>query len=255
VASVGLPQYTAPVPHDTVVVVSDAHLGPGSEAAAAAFFRFLDAVPNLARHLVINGDLFDFWFEYATVIPRHAFPVLAALDRVRRAGVTLTLTGGNHDRWGGTFWGAEIEAAFHPAGVALPLAGWRALVTHGDGVAEEHLSARVMHRVTCWPPTAALFRWLHPDLGIRLARAMSGVLAAETRDDATVNRAARAQAGWARRYLADHPDLDLLVLGHTHRPALEAVGPRRWYLNPGAWFDNGRHAVITADGPELRTFG
>jgi UDP-2,3-diacylglucosamine hydrolase len=255
VASVGSPQYTARVLSDTAVVVCDAHLGPGSGASTAAFLRFLETVPALGRQLVINGDLFDFWFEYGTVIPRQAFPVLAALDRVRGAGVALTLTGGNHDRWGGAFWGTEIAAAFHPSGVTLPLAGWRALVIHGDGLAERHLSARIMHRVTRWAPTVALFRWLHPDLGIPLVRRMSGALAARARDEGVVDRAAQAQAAWARSYLAAHPDIALLVLGHTHRAACEAVAPRRWYVNPGAWFDGGRHALITPDGPELRTFG
>jgi UDP-2,3-diacylglucosamine hydrolase len=236
-------------------VVSDAHLGPEAGEATAAFLRFLEVVPDLGRQLLINGDLFDFWFEYATVIPRQAFPVLAALDRVRGAGVALTITGGNHDRWGGAFWGAEIGAGFHRAGAAVPLAGWRAFVTHGDGLAEEHLSARLMHRVTRWGPTAALFRWLHPDLGIPLVRAMSGMLAAQTGDQRAADRAALAQAEWARRYLAAHPDVDLLVLGHTHRAVCEAVEPRRWYVNPGAWFDGGRHALITPDGPALRTFG
>lgn len=255
VASVGTSQYTAPVAHDTVVVVSDAHLGPASEAATAAFLRFLDAVPDLGRHLVINGDLFEFWFEYATVIPRHAFPVLAALERVRRAGVALTLTGGNHDRWGGAFWRMELGAAFHPAGTSLTLAGRRALVLHGDGVAEQRRSARLLHAVTRWAPTATLFRWLHPDVGIRLVGLLSGALAADTRDPAAIERAAGAQAAWAQAFLAAHPDVDLLVLGHTHRPALEAAGAARWYLNPGAWFDGGCHAVVTADGPELRKFG
>jgi UDP-2,3-diacylglucosamine hydrolase len=237
------------------VVVSDAHLGPDAEAATAGFLRFLDAVPALGRHLVINGDLFEFWFEYATVIPRHAFPVLAALAQVRRAGVTVTLTGGNHDRWGGPFWSAEVGAAFHAAGVSLTLAGRRAYVTHGDGIAEGRASARVLHAVTRWRATTALFRWVHPDIGIRLVRAISGFLGADARNPLVVAQAAAAQAGWARRYLASHPETELLVLGHTHQAALEAVGPGRWYLNPGAWFDGGAHAVVTSEGPELRRFG
>jgi UDP-2,3-diacylglucosamine hydrolase len=242
------------VPHDTVIVVSDAHLGPDAGARTAGFLRFLEAVPDLGRHLVINGDLFEFWFEYATVIPRHAFPVLAALARVRHAGVTLTLTGGNHDRWGGAFWGAELGAAFHPSGAALSLAGRRALVVHGDGVAERRRAARLLHRVTRWGPTVALFRWVHPDVGIRLVRAMSGMLAADTRDPQAIALAAQAQAAWAHAYLGTHREVDLLVLGHTHQAALEAAGPGRWYLNPGAWCDGGSHAVITPAGPELRRF-
>jgi UDP-2,3-diacylglucosamine hydrolase len=99
-----------------------------------AFHQFLATVPDMARHLVINGDLFDFWFEYGTVIPRSAFPTLAALDAIRRAGVRLTITGGNHDRWSRGFWQRELGASFHsPASApSSPTAtAWTALSDRG----------------------------------------------------------------------------------------------------------------------------
>lgn len=247
-------QYTAAVPGDTVVVVADAHLGSADPGDAAAFFAFLDAVPSLGRHLVVNGDLFDFWFEYRSVIPRRAFPVLAALARLTGRGVGLTLTGGNHDRWGGSFWTRDLGATFLPRGGPLTLAGWRAYVHHGDGLAERHWASRVMHAVTRWGPTAALFRWVHPDVGFPLVHALSGLLAESTRDGPALDRAAAAQAAWARRHVAAHPDLDLVLLSHTHRAALERVADRRWYLNPGPWMEERRYAVITPDGPALCVF-
>ncbi|HET7040004.1 MAG TPA: UDP-2,3-diacylglucosamine diphosphatase [Gemmatimonadales bacterium] len=242
------------MPLHTVVVVADAHLGSADPADAAAFLRFLDAVPDLGRHLVINGDLFDFWFEYRSVIPRRAFPVLSALHRLRGRGVAITLTGGNHDRWGGPFWTDELGATFLGRGGSLDLAGWRAFLHHGDGLVERHVAARVMHAVTRWPLTAAAFRLLHPDLGIRLVHAMSGLLAESTRDGPALDRAAAAQAGWAREYLARNSAVDLVVLAHTHRAACEAAGDRRWYLNPGPWMGERRYAVVDAQGPALRAF-
>ncbi len=247
-------QYTAAMLPETVVVVSDAHLGHAPEPAASAFHRFLDVVPDLGSHLVVNGDLFDFWFEYGAVIPRHAFPTLSALDRVRRRGVRITVTGGNHDRWGGEFWRQQLGAEFHRGGVTVPLAGWRTFLAHGDGLAERHLMARAMHRVTRWPVTAALFRWLHPDLGFRLVDLMSRTLADQTRDPAALDRAAASQEDFARAYLEAHADVDLVVLGHTHRPALVQVGSGRWYVNPGAWMEGGSYALITSAGPTLETF-
>ncbi len=83
------------------MIVSDVHLGHAPPEVADAFRRFLERVPDLGEHLIVNGDLFEFWFEYREVIPKRAFPTLEALGRVRRAGVQLTVTGGNHDRWGG----------------------------------------------------------------------------------------------------------------------------------------------------------
>jgi UDP-2,3-diacylglucosamine hydrolase len=246
-------QYTAPVPETTAVIVADAHLG-SAERDRNTFLRFLSAVPDLGGHLVINGDLFDMWFEYGTVIPRSAFPVLSALDRLVRHGIQVTVTGGNHDRWGGPFWRQEVGAAFHPEGLRLRIAGFTADVRHGDGLAETHRAAWLMHRVTRWPLTIGAFRWLHPDLGLRLAAVIARRLAQETRDAAVLDRAAAAQGRWARALLEQDSDIDLVVLAHTHRAALEEVSQRRWYLNPGAWCDDQRYAVVSSDGPMLRTF-
>lgn len=247
------PQYTAPVPETTAVIVADAHLAAAGPTRDA-FLRFLAAVPAMGGHLVINGDLFDMWFEYGTVIPRSAFPVLSTLHGLVRDGLAVTVTGGNHDRWGGPFWRDDVGATFHSGAARLALAGLRAEVRHGDGIAETHVTARAMHRVTRWRATVAAFRWLHPDVGLRLAKALSGRLAQQTRDGAVLERAAAAQGRWARDRLAQDPSLDLVVLGHTHRPALEAVASRRWYLNPGAWCEGQCYAVVAPDGPELRTF-
>jgi len=236
-----------------VVIVSDAHLGP--EVSSGPFLRFLASVPDLGAHLVVNGDLFDFWFEYGAVIPRRAFRVLSALHRLVLQGIEVTVTGGNHDRWGGSFWPEEVGAAFHREGAHLVLCGWRAAVLHGDGASETHAAARVMRRVTRWPVTAAAFRWLHPDLGLRLVLRMSGMLAQQTRDGEVLERAAAAQAAWARAFLAREAAVDLLVLGHTHRATLERVAERRWYVNPGAWCEGQCYALVTDAGPELCVFG
>jgi len=239
---------------ETVLVLSDAHLNGVPDTVAASLHAFLASVPQAGDHLLINGDLFEFWFEYDSVIPRRAFPTLARLAAARERGVRLTLTGGNHDRWGRGFWQRELGAAFHPGSVELTLAGWRALVAHGDGLAEPQGGARLLHAVTRHPLTAAAFRWIHPDLGHGLVQRFSGVLGASTRDPATLDRAAAAQDAWARGTLAERRDLDLVVLGHTHRPVLAEVGEKRWYLNSGAWMDGFRYAVITERGPELRTY-
>lgn len=243
------------MPPETVVVVSDAHLGHAPEHVGEALRRFLREVPRMAAHLVINGDLFDFWFEYRRVIPRAAFATLAVLREIREQGVRLTVTGGNHDRWGGDFWVRELGAAFHAGAVELELAGRRTFLAHGDGLAENRPLGHLLHRATRHPAVAGLFRLIHPDVGFWLADRLSGVLAKQTRDDAALDRGARVQERYALELLARRPDLALVILGHTHRPALRAVDGGRWYLNPGAWLDGFSFAVLGPDGPELRRFG
>lgn len=236
------------------VIVSDVHLGYAPPEVDSAFRRFLECVPDLGDHLIVNGDLFEFWFEYREVIPKRAFPTLEALGRVRRAGVRLTVTGGNHDRWGGAFWRDELDAAFHAGGVELEVAGHPALVTHGDGIGDEQWRARALHAVVRHPVTVGLFRLLHPDLGLALVRRLSPMLAGKARDEEIVRRYAEAQAAQARQLLADRTDLALVVMGHTHRSACEEVSPGRWYLNPGAFAEGMCYAVVEREGPRLERF-
>jgi len=237
-----------------VLVVADAHLGQVPPAIESAFHRFLEAVPDLGEALLINGDLFDFWFEYRAVIPRRHFGTVAKLQTLRAKGVAITLVGGNHDRWGGDFLTRDLGIGFHGGAAEIEVAGRRAFVAHGDGLTEQHWSAKLMHQITRHPITVRLFRALHPDLGFWIAHRLSGTLADSTRDPAVLDRAARAQAQYAEDLLRRRPDLGLVILAHTHRPALAELGNGRAYLNPGAFLDGYRYAVVTANNVELKAF-
>jgi len=237
-----------------VVVVADAHLGEAAASVKAAFHCFLDAVPDLGDALLINGDLFDFWFEYASVIPRRPFASLAKLHALRQRNIPIVLVGGNHDRWGGDFLTKDLGIRFFGGQAELDVAGRPAFVAHGDGLTEQHWAARVMHRVTRHPATIRVFRALHPDLGLWIADRLSGRLADNTRDAAVLDRAAAAQSQWAKALLARRPELDLVILAHTHRPALERLPDGRAYLNPGAWVEGFRYAIVTRSDIELKVF-
>lgn len=234
--------------------MADAHLGQVPRAVEAAFHAFLEQVPRPGDHLLINGDLFDFWFEYGAVIPRKHFSSVARLQAVRARGVAVTFVGGNHDRWGGKFLTDDLGIAFHGGEAELDLAGRRTFVAHGDGLTEQHWSARLMHRITRHPATIWTFRHLHPDLGFWIADKLSGTLADSTKDRAVLDRAAEAQRVWACELLQRRPELRLVVLAHTHRPRLETLADGRAYLNPGAFLDGGRYAIVSAEGIDLRQF-
>ena len=118
-----------------LVVVQDAHLGACPAAAEEAFFDFLDEVPTLGDALLINGDLYDFFFAWKRVIPRQAFRCAAALEQLRQR-VPIVMTGGNHDRWGGTFWN-DIDIRFAPLEMTFEVGYRKALAIHGDGITEK----------------------------------------------------------------------------------------------------------------------
>jgi UDP-2,3-diacylglucosamine hydrolase len=247
-----MPIFGAVLGH-ALVIVSDAHLGVAPPAAEAALLSFLEAVPDLGDCLLVNGDLFDFWFSYARVIPRRGFHVAAALARLRRR-VPIVMVGGNHDRWGGDFWQRDIGMEFDPHRATFDVGSRRVAAIHGDGLTEPGRGATLLHRAINHPITAAVYRAIHPEVGLRMVDFLSPRLGDHTPDPARLAEAAARQAEWAARLLANEPELGLVVMGHTHQPALMAPAPGRQYLNPGAWFDGFRFAVANEHGAELRTF-
>lgn len=236
------------------IVVADAHLGQVPRAVTDTFHAFLETVPRPGDHLLINGDLFDFWFEYGSAVPRRHLGTLMKLRTLIETGVKVTFMGGNHDRWGGDFLRHDVGIAYYPASAELELAGRRAFVVHGDGLTEQHWSGVVTHWVLRQPLTVAAFRLLHPALGFWLADRLSGTLADNTKDAAVLDRAEAAQAAYARALLARRPELSLVVMAHTHRSRLDEQPDGRAYLNPGAFLDGGRYAVIRGGVVTLCTF-
>ncbi|MEZ4414580.1 MAG: UDP-2,3-diacylglucosamine diphosphatase [Gemmatimonadota bacterium] len=240
------------MPMPSVYVTSDVHLGAVPRDTEAAFIRWLEHAGVNAGSVLINGDLFDFWFEYRSAVPRGHARVLGALATLVDAGVPVTLMGGNHDWWGGSFLRDEVGVEFLQEKVIRDLAGHRTLVAHGDGLGRGDLGYRMLKWLLRSPVTVAGFRWLHPDLGAWLAARVSRTGTRDHADNAATLARAEYVRGWAIERLAADPTLDLVLLGHTHIPGLEEVEPGRFYLNAGDWVYRRTYAVLTrGEAPRL----
>lgn len=238
----------------TLVVLADAHLGAAPPTVERDLIRFLAAVPELGDSLLINGDLFDFWFSYRRVIPRHGFRVAGALARLRER-VPIVMIGGNHDRWDDAFWREDLGIDFAPDQRRFEIGNRRVLAIHGDGLTDPRRSARMLHWLIARRGFVAAFRAIHPDLAYRLVDRMAPHLGEQPVDEAVLATAAARQQAWADHVLETERDLDLVVMGHTHHPVLTTRNDGRQYLNPGAWFDGGRYAVVSDAGVRLAQFG
>ena len=240
------------MPIEQLVVAGDAHLGAAPRAVEDALLRWLDAVPSLGDGLLLNGDLFAFWFGYRRAIPRAGVRVLARLAALARA-MPVLMTGGNHDRWGESFWEPELGIRFGRSELRFELGSRPALAIHGDGVSEPTWRTALKQRIIGHPFVSAGFRALPADLAFRLADGLGAPLESSPESDRLAEQAAALQRIWAERRLHQE-ELSLLVMGHTHRPATtEPVAGRR-YLNPGAWFDGYRYAVATGAEVSLRQY-
>jgi UDP-2,3-diacylglucosamine hydrolase len=230
-------------------VISDVHLGHAPEAVEQSLLRFLRALPGHTGSLLINGDLFEFWFEWKHVVPRSGVRVLAALMDLRDAGIPMTMIAGNHDCWGGdVLREAGIDFRFGP--LVGDVGGWRAHVEHGDGLRErEDKGYRLLRRVLRNRAAIRAFGSLHPDFASRLAMGSSSTSRTYQAQDRGNGLRSVATAT-----LAADPSLELVIFGHSHVATLERVASGGVYANAGSWLDAPTYLAITPERIALRTW-
>jgi UDP-2,3-diacylglucosamine hydrolase len=210
---------------------SDVHLGVADAEAERSLLAFLRHLGGRAGSLVVNGDLFDFWFEWRSVMPRRGYRVLAALADLRDAGVPVLWIAGNHDCWGGEIVREDVGVEFRLGDWTGTVGGWRTRIEHGDGLRQrEDRPYRALRRVLRHPLAIRAFRALHPDLASRLALGSS-----HTSRTLSPGDGGRGLRDVAVRAMAVDPTLDLVVYGHSHVRALERTAGGGIYANPGAW--------------------
>jgi UDP-2,3-diacylglucosamine hydrolase len=237
----------------TTVFMSDVHLGIESRQREAArearLLDFLRSLPGRASALYVVGDLFEFWFEYATAIPRRYFSLLRALDEIRQSGVEITCMAGNHDFWLGTFLSDELGIRTVEGPLAVEAQGRRIWLHHGDGLLGGDFGYKVLKPLLRNPVSIALYRAIHPDLGIPLAHWASH---------------------WSRRARPDRPidgerlfrrvaeprfeeGFDAVMIGHFHQVLERREGPHAFFVL-GDWFDHFSYVELEHGEFQMRTW-
>lgn len=222
-------------------VFSDAHLGFAPADVHDRVLSFLKYCRTAAGSVVINGDLFEFWFEWKTVIPRSSYRILAAIADLRDAGIPVMMIAGNHDCWGGEVLSRDVGLDYRLDPWEGEIGGWKTRVEHGDGLRpKEDKGYRALRRVLRNPLAIKAFRWLHPDLATPLAGGSSNASRNYTSRDR-----GKGLRDAAQRALQSRPDLELIVYGHSHFPTLERISPTQVYANAGSWLDRPTFLRIT----------
>lgn len=238
-------------------VVSDVHLGGVPREVERQFRDFLHHVARSASGLLINGDLFDVWLATRHFVVRHHVRVLAAIADVVDAGVPVYFVGGNHDalELGGAALRDDLGVTLLDEPARVRLGAWRALVVHGDGVQVQgsgYPTYRKRHPVL----RSRAFRWAvqrvsHVDRIYDRIAAWSGTrefVGRHRRGEGTGQKPAAAPLeAWARDALAAEHDVDIVLAGHTHLPALLEVQPGRYYFNTGDWVFHLSYGILPAD--------
>ncbi|MBR9979018.1 MAG: UDP-2,3-diacylglucosamine diphosphatase [Bacteroidetes bacterium] len=232
--------------------LSDVHLGvaTGDEERLKLqrLLVLLDEIRRERGDLYIVGDLFDFWYEYRSVVPRGYHRLYQALEDVRGAGGSVVYLSGNHDFAIGDFFSVDLGLTVIHDDYRFTAHNRHFYLFHGDGLAVRDRGYHVMKRVIRSPVSQWLYRQLHPDLAFGIARRFS-----HGSRDLTKNRQYGAVDGMrleAERLISS--GIDVVIMGHRHLPNLEAIGEGT-YLNLGDWITHYTYAVYRNEQLSLFT--
>ena len=100
-----------------VYFLSDAHLGSRAiehgRTQERRLVNFLDSIKYKASAVYLLGDMFDFWYEFKTVVPKGYTRFLGKLSELTDIGVEVHFFTGNHDIWCGDYLTKECGVIMH----------------------------------------------------------------------------------------------------------------------------------------------
>ena len=247
-----------------IYFISDFHFGIPDRARSRKredlFVQWLDEVKKDAAEIYLMGDLFDFWFEYKRVIPKGYVRFLGKLAEITDSGIQVHLFRGNHDMWAFDYLAEEINIRLHRDPEIKQFGKKVFYLAHGDGLGPgDHgykmIKKTFQNRFNQW-----LFRWLHPDVGIRMALFWSrrSRYAAEIKESGdeeyNLKKIGERLLVHAREILARHPEVDYLVFGHYHLPFQETVSDKSQVIVLGDWLTHYSYAVFDGEKLELKSY-
>ena len=238
---------------------SDNHLGAPTHAESLPrekiFVKWLDSIKHDAEVIFLLGDLFDFWFEYKTVVPKGFVRTLGKLAELRDSGIQIHFFVGNHDLWMHDYFEKELNIPVYHKPKEFVFNNKHFLIGHGDGLGPGDKGYKRMKKVFTNPFSKWLFRWLHPDLGVRLAQHLSvkNKFISGDEDKEFLGEDKEWLAQYSKRKL-ESKHYDYFIFGHRHLPMEINVGENSTYFNLGDWINYYSYGVFDGEKFELHNF-
>ncbi|NYT65894.1 UDP-2,3-diacylglucosamine diphosphatase [Alcaligenaceae bacterium] len=243
-----------------VWVASDIHLGPQAPATVEAFKRFLDQASQQAHALILLGDIFDAWIGDDIALqdpPAWLSDILAQLQHLA-SKIPLFLGRGNRDFLIGHALARHLGAHLLPDTFILQADCGPLLLSHGDEYCTADKNYQRMRTLVRTPLVQGIFLSLSLHTRRRIAN-----WARSRSKQANRNKSAQIMDvnPEAIQYAWVASNIDTLVHGHTHRPAVHTqlyLGRECTRIVLPDWdYDHGTPVrsgwlSISAAGPELR---
>ena len=243
---------------DKIYFASDFHLGAHPRSTTrereARIVAWLGNIKEDAAELYLMGDVFDFWFEYATVVPKGYIRFLGKLAELADAGVKITFFKGNHDMWMFGYLKNELGSTIVDNELIIERGGKTFYLHHGDGLGPGDNTYKILKKIFRSRFCQWLFARLHPNLGIEIAQRWS----AHSRIASGGQETFQGENGeWLAVYakeLLKNQYYDYFIFGHRHLPIDLALPRGSRYVNLGEWINYNTYAVFDGDKLELKTW-
>jgi UDP-2,3-diacylglucosamine hydrolase len=238
-----------------VYFLSDFHLGAPNDTESRKredrLVRFLQDARKDAGIIFIVGDIFDFWFEYKTVVPKGFVRILGTLAQLADEGIQLHIFTGNHDLWMQDYLSKELNAKLYFEPQAFTIQNKQFLIGHGDGLGPGDKGYKRLKKIFTNPICQWLFRWLHPDAGIQLANYFSRKSRAKTGNADEIFLGEDKE--WLILYTKEKAktmSVDYFIFGHRHYAIDLKINDKSRYINLGDWIRLNTYVVF--DGTDLQ---
>ena len=242
-----------------IFFASDFHLGAaaidGSIEREKKIVEWLHLVGPQASEIFLVGDIFDYWFEYAEVIPKGYTRLLGTIAKYADAGVKFHFFTGNHDMWVFDYFTKELGMDIHYAPKVFERFGKKVFVGHGDGLGPGDRSYKMIKKVFNHPLSKWLFARIHPNLGMKIMRYTSK---SSRLSDSEPDHVQSMDKEWlvifAEAYLKNN-SVDFFVFGHRHIPITHTLSNgKSVYFNLGEWWKSCTYLVMGVEEIGLKRF-
>lgn len=216
--------------------LSDLHLHPSDREKEKEIVFLLDYIKQDAKYLFLLGDIFEFWFEYAHLIPRGFTRFLGKLAELTDKGTEIHFFHGNHDMWTHRYFIDELNVKIWSSPVHLIHHQRRIEIGHGDGLGPGDFGYKLLKRIIRFPLSSFLFSCLPSSLSFPMAYAFS-------KQSRHANEKYKKQLKQIRnrefiieyiKNIPPHSRADIYIFGHRHRFFDLYIDQSR-YINLGYW--------------------
>jgi len=236
-----------------IYFASDFHLGldmdhQSSKEREIMIVSWLSSISADIQELYLLGDIFDYWFEYRSGIPKGHELFLGKIREMRDQNIPISFFTGNHDLWMRSYFENEFGIPIYRAPITKEIRGKTFHMGHGDGLGPGDHTYKFMKKIFTNPTCQWAFSMLPAQMGLGMMRYFSKRSREKYVDEIEF---LGEDKEWLIQYVKKHAELDKVdyyLFGHRHLTIDHQIKNKTArYINLGEWIHNRSYVVFDGE--------